>query len=340
MDLEQRLEEVLERDISVVSEPRKWMIIGRQVPTDHGGRIDLLALDESATLIVLELKRERSDREVVSQALDYGAWASELSFAAIADIYSAHEQKAGRAGGPPLADAFRAYFGRPFPDELDGTHEMVIVASDLHPESERVARYLRDNFSVPISAVFFSIFRDGGQEFLSRTWAVEPTPVDVPTRRAGKWNGEYYASFGYPRAIVEAGFKYGFLVAGGGTWFTKSMDMLDPDDRVWVHLGSGNGFGGVARVVESRVPIDDFTVTVAGVEKRLIDVVPSAEWRLAADDVDTATFAVRLEWLHTVPYEKAVWEKGFFANQNTVARPTTEKWEYTVKRLTDLWGVE
>jgi hypothetical protein len=51
-------------------------------------------------------------------------------------------------------------------------------------------------------------------------------------------------------------------------------------------------------------------------------------------------YAVRLKWLYTVPYDKGVWEKGFLANQNTVALPTSPKWEYTVQRLKTLWGIE
>ena len=66
MNFEARLEALLESDISVVSEPRRWMVIGRQIITDHGGRIDLLAIDEAGTVIVLELKRDKTDREVVS----------------------------------------------------------------------------------------------------------------------------------------------------------------------------------------------------------------------------------------------------------------------------------
>jgi len=41
VDLEERLESFLDRDITVAAD--NWMVIGRQVLTDHGGRIDLLA---------------------------------------------------------------------------------------------------------------------------------------------------------------------------------------------------------------------------------------------------------------------------------------------------------
>jgi len=37
--------------------------------------------------------------------------------------------------------------------------------------------------------------------------------------------------------------------------------------------------------------------------------------------------------------EYAIKEKGFFGNQNSVARPTALKWDYTVQRLKKHFGV-
>ena len=42
---------------------------------------------------------------------------------------------------------------------------------------------------------------------------------------------------------------------------------------------------------------------------------------------------VRVEWLDTVPENKAFTEIGLFGNQNTVCQPTTPKWRHTVERL-------
>jgi hypothetical protein len=42
---------------------------------------------------------------------------------------------------------------------------------------------------------------------------------------------------------------------------------------------------------------------------------------------------VPIQWLQTVPLEKAVQEIGMFGNQNTVCKPTTPKWRSTVERL-------
>jgi len=48
---------------------------------------------------------------------------------------------------------------------------------------------------------------------------------------------------------------------------------------------------------------------------------------------------VGVKWIATVPLEKAVKEKGFFGNQNSVAKPTAPKWNYTVQRLKERFGV-
>lgn len=50
---------------------------GQQVDTDAVGRLDLLAIDESGALVVIELKAERADDRVVGQILRYMGWASE-----------------------------------------------------------------------------------------------------------------------------------------------------------------------------------------------------------------------------------------------------------------------
>lgn len=67
----------------IVCEPRRlsseWMLIGRQEITSFGGRIDLLAIAPDGSLVLIELKRDRTPRDIVAQALDYAAWVDQLN---------------------------------------------------------------------------------------------------------------------------------------------------------------------------------------------------------------------------------------------------------------------
>ena len=79
IDYEKHLEDWLRQDIDMVSPD--LLVIGQQVNTAYGGFIDLLAIDSSGNLVVLELKKiEDVPREVVAQALDYATWVQYLGY--------------------------------------------------------------------------------------------------------------------------------------------------------------------------------------------------------------------------------------------------------------------
>ena len=73
------------RDVSILSS--EWMLIGRQEETSHGGRIDLLAIAPDGSLVLVELKRDRTPREIIAQALDYASWVEQLTPERIVQIY-------------------------------------------------------------------------------------------------------------------------------------------------------------------------------------------------------------------------------------------------------------
>lgn len=68
LDLESRLEEWLAADISILDPG--LLVIGCEVETDFGGFIDLLCVDVAGDLVVVELKRDKTPREITAQALD------------------------------------------------------------------------------------------------------------------------------------------------------------------------------------------------------------------------------------------------------------------------------
>jgi RecB family endonuclease NucS len=67
LDIEARLEDILDKSIGIASP--NGLVIGRQVHTDHGQIIDLLAIDQYANLVVLKLNRDKTYSEAVSKCL-------------------------------------------------------------------------------------------------------------------------------------------------------------------------------------------------------------------------------------------------------------------------------
>lgn len=330
---EQTLEEMIVGEPSILSS--EWMLIGRQEITSHGGRIDLLAIAPDGSLVLIELKRDRTPREIIAQALDYASWVEQLTPDRIAQIY----QRFSIGGN--LDEAFRQRFGADLDEEtLNQSHQIIIVAAELDAATERILGYLNAR-DIAINAVFFQVFQHGGEQLLSRAWLIDPgeTQANVASTGKGKgekepWNGEYYVSYGptSSRSWDDAR-RYGFISAGGGSWYSQTLKLLSPGDRVWVKIPK-TGYVGVGRVMEIAQPITDFTVQTATGLRPALEVLKHADlYRRNADDPDKAEYFVRIEWLDTVDESKAVNEVGLFGNQNTVCQPLTPKWRHTVERL-------
>ena len=180
IDLEDRLEDWLESDISMLDP--NLLVIGRQVRTDFGGEIDLLCLDSAGDLVVVELKRGQTPREVTTQALDYASWAKELSFARIleiADGYLTHRASS-------LEAAFATKFRQPLPDILNESHSSLIVAESMDAATERIVRYLSD-LHVPINVATVQHFRrNDGREMLAQVFLVEPEVAQVKAQSGAR----------------------------------------------------------------------------------------------------------------------------------------------------------
>lgn len=175
---------------------------------------------------------------------------------------------------------------------------------------------------------------------ISRVWFEEDVEEASTVSKAQKnWNGEYYVSFGEEQRRWEDARKRGFISAGGGTWYTKTLELLSPGDRVWVNIPH-TGYVGVGIVTESVKMAKDIVFMVDGESKSFAEVETEGNYLYSLDDPDKAEYVVRVDWLKSVAAKDAVKELGFFGNQNTVCRPTTDKWNFTVERLKTLWNVD
>ena len=330
---EQLLEDMIEKNFSILSE--NWMLIGRQEITPFGGRTDLLAIDPNGDLVLIELKRHKTPREIVAQAIDYAAWVDTLTSEKIAQIYQRYSK------GGNLSAAFKERFGIELDEEnLNSSHQIILVAAELDDATERIIRYLNER-DIAINVLFFQVFQHGETQILSRAWYIDPgetqinaTATSKTARESKPWNGEYYVSYGGDHRSWEDARKYGFISGGGGTWYSQTLKLLSPSDRVWVKSPK-KGYVGVGRVTEVARMANEFEIEVDGQWKPCFDVLKFGNFFKQRGEVDPekTEYFVRIQWLDTVPETQAFDEVGLFGNQNTVCQPKADKWLHTVERL-------
>ncbi len=337
---EATLEDYLERDPSLLGE--RLLVIGRQVPTAYGKFVDLLAMDGDGNLHVLELKRDRTPRDVVAQLLDYGSWISALDRESILEIANRHLPV-------PFEIAFDTVFGSSAPDELNSDLQLTIVATELDPSSERIVTYLR-TFGVPINAVFFTFLEDDNRRYLARSWLISDdegpaasgaSPRGRRSKRAD-WNGlDWFVSFGEGGSRSwEDGRRYGFVSAGGDPWYSRTLRSVPVGARVNVHIPGvgyvaiGETLAGAERFDVAKVLVDDTWVPLA--EQPL-----DASYRHGSPDEpvtgDNAEYVVPVRWFVANPAPRAYWEKGMFANQNSACKL---RQEFTLERLAHHFGLD
>jgi hypothetical protein len=328
---EQQLEEMIVRSPEILS--GEWMLIGQQEQTGLGGRIDLLAIAPDASLVLIELKRNKTPREIVAQAIDYASWVEQLTTDKIAQIY----QRFSKGGN--LDEAFQKRFKTELDEEtLNESHQIIIVAAELDAQTERIITYLNAR-DIAINVLFFQVFQYGADQLLSRAWLLDLSEtqanVVATTKSIGEkepWNGEFYVSFGGDCTWEDAR-KYGFISAGGGTWYTQTLKLLEPGDRVWIKV-PGTGYVGVGRVTETAQSVHEFKVKTSEGDRLALEVLSTSDkLRTRAADPALAEYFVRVEWLQTLPLKEAFDPIGLFGNQNTVCKPTTPKWRHTVEQL-------
>ncbi len=312
LDAEQRLEEWIADDPSLVAQD--VLIIGRQVTTEYGGRIDLLGIDRQGDLVIIEVKRDRTPRQVVAQVLDYASWVRRLTFHAVDVIATEHL-------GANLASAFARHFDRSLPESVNTNHSMLIVASGLDDASERIVQYLADELSANINVVFFSFFQSSEEELLGRAWLMDPEGVQerAESRKQAPWSGYWFVNVGEgPHRNWDDNRRYGYVGAGQGPWYSSALKRLDVGNQLFAYM-KGVGYVGYGEVTRPSVRIAEFLPE--GEDRSLLELplkAPNAQQN--ADNPDLSEWVVGVKWFKAVDREQAKTFAGVFANQNIVCK--------------------
>jgi hypothetical protein len=139
-------------------------IIGRQVMS-KSGPIDLLGIDGSGNLIIIELKRDKIPREALAQAIDYASDVADWGIEKISEITSDYKNKT-------LEDLF----GDVFPEvdvetlNVNNAQRIILVGFSVESSLERMIEWLSDGFGVNINAVVLNYIKTrNGDELLAKT---------------------------------------------------------------------------------------------------------------------------------------------------------------------------
>jgi len=298
------------------------------VVTDFGGRVDLLGIDADGDLVIVELKRDRTPREIIAQVLDYASWIAALSTRQVHEIALTHL-------GRSLELAFRDRFETTLPQTLNENHTMVIVASAFDASSQRIVRYLSEKHDIAINTAFFTVFEKDGEMLLTTDWLLDQSEVVERSEAKAKapWSGLWYVNTGEgPHRSWDDMRRYGFISAGGGERYSGPLQRLQPGDRI-VAYQKGAGYVGYGTVTAPALIAQDFQT-----ENGPLLEQPLAQPGMArhGEDPRNAEHLVGVDWIKAVPVDEAKRFDGMFANQNIVCKLRDPK---TIEFLREQFGV-
>lgn len=172
---EEAIETWLETNPDSIVEDGKLLIIGRQVSTNLGAFIDLLALDRDGNVAVLELKRDKTPRETLAQALEYASFAATLDYDQLQQVYQTYTGDESVS----LAEYHKTSFGLEDAEAVSFNKDqrIVIVGSEITPPIRETATFLRQR-GLRVTCLEFGYFQTrAGEQLLSMDIAVGREPV-------------------------------------------------------------------------------------------------------------------------------------------------------------------
>ncbi len=170
------LEDWLEKNSDNIVENDKLLIIGRQVTTNLGSFIDLLAIDRSGDVAVIELKRNRTPRETLAQALEYASFVENLGYEQLEGIFQIYigDESVN------LAQYHREYFVLTNDEAsvFNNDQRLIIVGQKITPEIRQTSSFLQMK-GIQVTCIEFTFFRsnDGQHLFSTETIIGEKTDL-------------------------------------------------------------------------------------------------------------------------------------------------------------------
>lgn len=133
--------------------------------SDTNERLDLLALDESGKLVVIENKLDDSGKDVVWQALKYVSYCATLTKSEIVEIYQQYLQE-GNAKDYISEFYDGQDFGSITLNPIEGDQRIILVAAKFRKEVTSTVLWLRNYHGVDITCIKVTPYMDEDKLYL------------------------------------------------------------------------------------------------------------------------------------------------------------------------------
>ncbi|MGB4370348.1 MAG: hypothetical protein WBJ91_01160, partial [Dethiobacteria bacterium] len=231
-NLEERLELWLENNPHCILENEKVLIIGRQVVTNLGSVIDLLAVDKSGDLLVIELKRDRTPRETVAQILEYASFVEELSYQQLEEILMSYISEENLN----LADYHRNYFQLKEDEAVafNKKQKLLIIAQTITKEVKQISTYLRKKGFDFYCLEFKYFTNESGNKIISTDFVVGSDTDSIKKISSGTLPKVDKDSFiatldqngrKFFKAVLDFAEKYQLPIHWGSKGFSLNVDL-------------------------------------------------------------------------------------------------------------------
>jgi hypothetical protein len=226
------LENWLENNPDSIVEDGNLLIIGRQVTTNLGSFIDLLAVDRQGDVAIIELKRDRTPRDTLAQAIEYASFAEQLDYEQLEDIFRTYTDDQSMN----LAQYHRDYFELAADEAavFNKDQRIVIMGQRISPEIRQTSLFLRQK-GIRATCVEFTFFEtDDKRRLLSSDIVVGKEPIGgghVSSSSLPKTNEKQFVEsldqYGKPTFLrfLEFAKSNSFPIHWGTKGFSMNVDL-------------------------------------------------------------------------------------------------------------------
>ena len=162
------IEEWIEKNPEILGE--ELLIINRQYCPATGLKLDLLAVDKDANLVIIELKRDDTGTDVEWQSIKYTSYCSILENSEIFKLFAEYSGNDEDKAQFIIEDFIDKEL-----DELNENQRIIIVSNEFHPHIITAVDWLR-NYELDITCIRLKPYVDQSDQLFVNPEIIIPVP--------------------------------------------------------------------------------------------------------------------------------------------------------------------